>query len=180
MKLLTDFFPVILFFVAFKFKGIYVATGVAIAASVVQIGWLLLRKKKVEPMMWFSLVIIGVFGGATLFFHNETFIKIKPTILYGLFSVALIGGQLLFGKNPMKAMLGKQMVLADAVWQKVNISWGVFFALLGCVNLLVAFHFSTDIWVNFKLFGIMGLLVVFAIGQAVVFGMVSPKTDKAE
>ena len=171
MKFLTDFFPVILFFVAFKVKGIYVATGVAIAASVIQIGWMLLRKKKIEPMMWFSLVIIAVFGGATLFFHNETFIKIKPTILYGLFSVALIGGQLIFKKNPMKGMLGKQMELTDAIWKKVNISWGIFFSLLAVVNLFVAFNFSTDIWVNFKLFGIMGLLVVFAIIQAVAFGM---------
>ena len=178
MKFLIEFFPVILFFIAFKVKGIYFATGVAIAASVVQIGWFLYKKKKIEPMMWFSLVIICVFGGATLFFHNETFIKIKPTILYWLFATAIIGGQLIFKKIAMQGIMGKQLELPDATWKKVNISWGIFFAVVGGVNLYVAFNYSTDTWVNFKLFGIMGLLAAFAIGQAVILSVKSRKNQQ--
>jgi intracellular septation protein len=175
MKFLVDFFPVVLFFAAFKLKGIFIATMVAIAASVVQIGWMLLSHRKVEPMMWLSLAIIGVFGGATLALHNENFIKLKPTMLYGLFSVALIVGQLIFKKNAMKGIMGKQITLPEKTWKTINLSWGLFFAALGCVNLYVAFNFSTDTWVNFKLFGIMGLIVVFSIAQAVAIGLRAQK-----
>jgi intracellular septation protein len=170
MKLLFDLLPVILFFAAFKLKGIFVATGVAIAASVLQIGWMLVRRKKVEPMMWASLGIIAVFGGATILLHNETYIKWKPTILYWLMSIVLIGGQVFFGKNGMKGLLGKQMVLSDKAWNAMNLSWGIFFAVIGCVNLIVAYSFSTDTWVNFKLFGIMGCIFVFAIVQSLILG----------
>src|SRR5665647_1225051 len=105
MKLLIDLFPVILFFAAFKLKGIFVATTVAIIASTIQIGWMFYKRKKVEPMMWLSFVIILVFGGATLLLHNESFIKWKPTILYWLFSIAITGGQLFFGKNAIKGIM---------------------------------------------------------------------------
>jgi intracellular septation protein len=170
MKLLFDLLPVILFFAAFKLKGIFVATAVAIAASVLQIGWMLVRRKKVEPMMWASLGIIAVFGGATIILHNETYIKWKPTILYWLMSIGLVGGQVFFKKNGMKGLLGKQMVLSDKAWNAVNLSWGIFFAVIGCVNLIVAYLFSTDTWVNFKLFGIMGCIFVFAIVQSLFLG----------
>jgi intracellular septation protein len=170
MKLLFDLFPVILFFAAFKIKGIFVATAVAIVACVLQIGWMLIRRKKVEPMMWASLAIITVFGGTTILLHNETYIKWKPTILYWLMGAFLAAGQLLFNKNGVKAVMGKQMTLPDKTWNAVNISWGIFFALLGCVNLYVAYNFSTDTWVNFKLFGIMGCILVFAIVQSLIIG----------
>ncbi len=166
MKLLFDLFPIILFFAAFKLKGIFVATAVAITASALQIGWMLVKRKKVEPMMWASLGIIAVFGGATLLLHNETYIKWKPTILYWLMGCVLVSGQVFFGKNGMKGLLGKQMVLPDKTWNVINVSWGIFFAVLGCVNLAVAYLFSTDTWVNFKLFGIMGFIVVFAVAQS--------------
>jgi intracellular septation protein len=171
MKLLFDLFPVILFFAAFKLKGIFVATAVAIAASALQIGWMLVRRKKVEPMMWASLGIIAVFGGATILLHNETYIKWKPSILYWLMGIVLLAGQMFFRKNAMKNILGKQMTLPDKAWNMVNMSWGIFFALLGCVNLVVAYNFSTDTWVNFKLFGIMGCIVVFAIVQSLIIGV---------
>jgi intracellular septation protein len=166
MKLLFDLLPVVLFFLAFKIKGVFVATAVAIAASVLQIGWMLVRRKKVEPMMWASLGIIAVFGGATLILHNETYIKWKPTILYWLLSGVLLCGRFFFKKNGMKSVLGKQMTLPDKTWDIVNLSWGIFFALLGGVNLTVAYLFSTDTWVNFKLFGIMGFILVFAVVQS--------------
>lgn len=170
MKLLFDLLPVILFFAAFKLKGIFVATSVAIAASVLQIGWMLVRRKRVDRMMWASLGIIAVFGGATLLLHNETYIKWKPTILYWLMSAVLVGGQVFLKKNGMKGLLGKQMALPDKAWNAVNLSWGIFFAVIGCANLIVAYLFSTDTWVNFKLFGIMGCIFVFAIVQSLILG----------
>lgn len=165
MKILFDLFPVILFFVAYKVFGIYTATSVAIAATFAQIGWLKLRGKAIEPMLWISLAIIVVFGGATLLLHDETFIKWKPTVLYWLFAVVLLGSQWLAGKNLMRSLMGTQLKLPDAVWNKVNLSWSIFFIAAGALNLYVAFNFATDTWVNFKLFGLLGLMIVFVIGQ---------------
>ena len=166
MKLLIDFFPIILFFAAFKFAGIYVATGVAIAATVVQIAYLRLRHGKVEPMQWVSLGVIVVFGGATLLAHSETFIKWKPTVLYWLMGGALVIGQLLFRKNFIQSLMQAQIDLPDPVWRNLNWAWASFFAAMGVLNLWVAYNFDTDTWVNFKLFGGMGLMFVFVIAQA--------------
>ena len=168
MKFLFDFFPILLFFVAFKFSGIYVATAAAIAATFLQVGWSWLRHRKADNMLWASFAIILVFGGATLLLHDETFIKWKPTVLYWLFAAILLGAQLIFGKNPIRAMMGKQMSLPDAVWKKLNLSWAGFFGAMGAANLYVAYNFATDIWVNFKLFGGIGLLLAFAFGQALM------------
>ena len=165
MKFLFDLFPVILFFVAFKLSDIYIATAVAIGATFLQIGTLALLKKKIEPMLWISLVIIVVFGGATLVLRDEVFIKWKPTVLYWLFGAVLAGGELL-GKNLIRAMLGQQVQLPDTVWARLNWSWVGFFAVMGVLNLVVAFNFTTDQWVNFKLFGATGLMLLFVIGQA--------------
>jgi intracellular septation protein len=166
MKLLLDFFPIILFFVAFKMAGIYVATGVAMAATLLQIGYMRWRNGKVEPMQWISLGVIVLFGGATLISHDDTFIKWKPTVLYWLMGGALLVGQLVFGKNLLKTLMGAQMELPAPAWRLLNWSWTGFFALMGVLNLWVAFNFDTDTWVNFKLFGGMGLMVVFVIVQA--------------
>lgn len=166
MKFLFDLFPVILFFAAFKFSGIYIATAVAIAATFAQIGWLKLRRKPVDTMMWVSLGIIVVFGGATLLLHDETFIKWKPTVLYWLFAAALSIGKALLGKNLIRAMLSAQVQLPDVAWTRLNWSWAGFFALMGGINLYVAFNYSTDTWVNFKLFGGMGLMLAFVVAQA--------------
>lgn len=166
MKFLFDLFPVILFFAAFKLADIYVATGVAIAATIGQIAWLKLRKRKVDAMMWVTLAIIVVFGGATLFLHDESFIKWKPTVLYWLFAVVL-GGAALTGRNLIRKLMGAQMELPAGVWSRLNWSWTGFFAVMGFVNLYVARSFPTETWVNFKLFGSMGLMLVFVVGQAV-------------
>lgn len=165
MKFLFDLFPVILFFVTFKLAGIYAATVVAIAATFAQIGWVWMRHRKVDTMLWVSLAVITVFGGATLALHDEMFIKWKPTILYWLFAVILAGAQLGFGRNLIRAMVGQQISLPDAVWVRLNWSWAGFFAFMGAANLFVAYHFSTDGWVNFKLFGAMGLMLVFVLLQ---------------
>ena len=166
MKFLFDLFPVILFFVAFKLSDIYVATGVAIAATCVQIGWLALRRKRIDAMLWVSFAVIVVFGGATLALQDETFIKWKPTVLYWLFAIVLAVAALAFRRNLIRAMLGKQVELPEPVWSRLNWSWIGFFVFMGAVNLYVAFNFSTDLWVSFKLFGGMGLMLVFVIGQA--------------
>jgi intracellular septation protein len=167
MKFLFDLLPVIVFFVAFKLADIYVATATAIAATFLQVGWLKLRRRRVEPMLWASLGLIVVFGGATLALRDETFIKWKPTILYWLFGAVLAGSELFFRRNLIRTMLGAQVQLPDSVWRKLNWSWVGFFAFMGAANLYVAFRFATDLWVNFKLFGGMGLMLLFVIGQAV-------------
>jgi len=167
MKFLFDLLPVIVFFVAFKLADIYVATATAIAATFLQVGWLKLRRRRVEPMLWASLGLIVVFGGATLALRDETFIKWKPTILYWLFGAVLAGSELFFRRNLIRTMLGAQVQLPDPVWRKLNWSWVGFFAFMGAANLYVAFRFATDLWVNFKLFGGMGLMLLFVIGQAV-------------
>lgn len=163
MQLLADYFPLILFFVAFKWQGIYVATGVAIAASVLQIAWLWSRRK-VSAVHWLSLAIIAVFGGATLLLQDETFIKWKPSVLYGLFGAVLVVGKLAFRRDLMQALL-KDIVLPPTVWTTVTWSWIVFFAAMAVANWYVAFHFPTDAWVNFKVWGSIGLFLVFALAQ---------------
>src|SRR6185369_5594211 len=167
MKFLFDLLPVVLFFVAFKLADIYVATAVAIATTVMQVAWLKLRGRRVPGMLWASLAIITVFGGATLLLHDETFIKWKPTVLYWLFAAVLAGSALLLRKNLIRSMLAAQVELPGAIWARLNWSWVAFFVFMGAANLLVAFNFSTDQWVNFKLFGGTGLMILFVIGQAV-------------
>ena len=165
MKFLFDLFPVVLFFIAFKLQGIYVATAVAIAATFVQIGWVWFKHRKVDTMLWVSLAVIVVFGGATLLLHDETFIKWKPSVLYWLFGGVLLGAQVLFGKNLIRSLMGKEISLPDAVWSRLNLSWVGFFAAMGVLNLLIAFNFDTDTWVNFKVFGGLGLTLAFVILQ---------------
>ena len=193
MKLLFDLFPVILFFATFKYYGsnpegaadlvgsllgsavldvkqapILLATVVVIVATMAQIAWVHFRHGKVDKMLWVSLALVTVFGGMTLIFQDETFIKWKPTILYWVFAASMIFAALVLKKNPIKAMLGEQLTLPDPVWNKVNLSWTAFFAFMGALNLIVAFNFSTDTWVNFKLFGGMGLMLLFVLGQGLM------------
>lgn len=168
MKLLFDFLPIALFFLAFKLAGIYVATAVAIVATVLQIAWLKLRKQPVHGMLWASLGVIVVFGGATLLLQDETFIKWKPTVLYWLFGVVLAGSAAFFRRNLIRLMLGEQLRLPDPVWSRLNWSWVAFFLLMGIANLYVAYNFSTDLWVNFKVFGGMGLMLLFAAAQSLL------------
>ena len=168
MKFLFDIFPVILFFAAFKFFGIYTATAVAIVATVLQIGWVWFKHRKIDNMQWISLALIVVFGGATLLLRDETFIKWKPTVLYWLFAVVLLVSELVFHKNLIKSMMDKQVSAPDTVWKKLLFGWIGFFAVMGVINLYVAYSYSTDTWVSFKLFGGIGLMIVFVIGQAVL------------
>jgi intracellular septation protein len=167
MKFLFDLFPVALFFVAIQIWDIFVATAVAIGATIVQVGYLLVRGRKVEPMLWASLAIIVVFGGLTLYLRDRTFILWKPTVLYWLFGAVLAGAALL-RRNLIRALLSDQMRLPDPVWNRLNWSWVAFFAFMGVVNLYVAFNYSEKIWASFKLFGGMGLMFLFIIAQSLL------------
>ncbi len=197
MKFLFDLFPVILFFVVFKWgegnaeaaqsfgqqflselvsggqvtitqAPILLATAIAIIATIVQIGYLLARRRKVDGTLWLSFGIIVFFGGATIYFHNESFIKWKPTVLYWCFAAVLLFSQIFLKKNLIRTMMEKQMSLPDGIWRRVNLSWVAFFMTMGLLNLYVAFNFPTAIWVNFKLFGGMGLMFVFIIVQSLI------------
>jgi intracellular septation protein len=167
MKFLFDIFPVILFFAAFKLYDIYAATLVAIIATVLQIGWVWFRHRKVDNMQWISLGLIVVFGGLTLLLRDESFIKWKPTILYWLFSTVLLVSAVGFRKNLIKSMMGSQINAPDPVWKKLLAGWIAFFAFMGVLNLYVAYGYSTDTWVNFKLFGGIGLMLAFVLAQSI-------------
>jgi len=179
MKFLFDIFPVLVFFVAFKLSDIYTATAVAMGATLCQVAWSWLRHRKVDTMLWVSLCIIAVFGGATLWLHDETFIKWKPTVLYWLFTAILVVADLLFSKNLIRAMMEKQLTLPAPVWRKLNLSWAAFFLFMGAANLYVAFHFPTETWVNFKLFGGTGLMLVFIVAQGLLLSRhIDPEEKK--
>src|SRR6185312_130969 len=165
MKFLFELFPVALFFAAIQIWDIFVATAVAIVATVIQVGWLVARRKKVPSMLWASLVIIVVFGGLTLYLRDKTFILWKPTVLYWLFGAVLAGGAL-FGRNLIRSLLSDQMRLPEQIWARLNWSWVGFFAFMGVANLYVAFNYSEKIWATFKLFGGMGLMLVFVVAQS--------------
>lgn len=181
MKLLFDLFPVILFFIAYKFGDIYTATAVAIVATFAQIGWVWFRHRKVDTMLWISLGLIVVLGGMTLVFRDETFIKWKPTILYWVFAVVLLVSASFFGRNLIKLMMAAAEIDApDHVWGRLNLAWVVFFAFMGAANLYIARSFSTDVWVNFKLFGSMGLMLLFIIAQGVWLSRYMPEREEKE
>jgi intracellular septation protein len=194
MKFVFDLLPVALFFAAFQIAQkvpqqaatvidtvtapfgiaapttaaqapVLVATLVAIVVTMLQVGTLVALGRKVDRMMWVSLGLILVFGGATLALHDELFIKWKPTVLYWLFASVLGGSELFFGRNLMRSMLGGQVEMPDVAWRKLNLSWVLFFALMGVANLVVAFNFSTETWVTFKLFGGIGLMLLFVLAQ---------------
>ncbi len=194
MKLLFDFLPIILFFATFKVAEghkdwaaqfasehlgflvsggavgaseapVLLATVVVILATLAQVAWLIARGRKVDTMLWVSLALVTVLGGATIWFHNETFIKWKPSVLYWVMGLAFWLSQLLFDKNLLRTLMGEQLSLPARVWQRLNFMWIAFFAFMGLLNLYVAYSFSTDTWVNFKLFGGIGLMLAFTVVQ---------------
>ena len=162
MQFLAEYFPLILFFVAFKVADIYVATAVAIVASITQIAYFRVRRGKVAPMHWMSLTIIVIFGGATLLLHDETFIKWKPTVLYWLFAVVLLIGRLAFRRNLISGLL-PGVVLPEPIWGRITWAWVAFLGAMGAANLYIASRFPTDVWVNFKIWGGIGMFMLAAV-----------------
>lgn len=194
MKFLFDFLPILLFFGSFKYAQahrewaadlassqlgflvsggvvrpeeapVLLATIVVIVATLLQVCVLKLRRQRIDMMLWVSLALVVVLGGLTVWFHSETFIKWKPSVLYWAMGLAFWLGPLLFGKNLLRAMLGAQLELPDRVWHRLNFAWIAFFGSMGLLNLWVAYTFSTDTWVDFKLFGGLGLMLVFTVAQ---------------
>ena len=178
MKLFFDFLPILLFFVAYKTSGIYVATAVAIVASLILVGYTWLKTRKLEPMQLVSLGLIVVFGGATLWLQNPLFIMWKPSILYVLFAGAFLGSQWIGNKTLVERMMGSLMSAPQAIWRQVNSAWVVFFIALAGLNLYVAYHFDEATWVNFKLFGLMGITLVFMLAQGLWLGKHATMIDK--
>jgi intracellular septation protein len=196
MKFLFDLFPVILFFITLKIAEktanaslildkilttfgiattvkpslvpIMLATVAVIIASIIQIVWAKIRYKKVDRTLWMSAILVTVLGSMTLYFQNDAFIKWKPTLLYWIFTTAILAAHWFWQKNIIKTMMGKEVKLPESIWIKLNYAWAIFFAALGCLNLYVAFNFSIDTWASFKLFGTMGLMFVFIITQSLM------------
>jgi len=183
VKLLFDFFPIILFFVTFKFfedqhQGILAATGVVIVATVIQVGITWLRRRTVENMHLVTLVLVVVLGGITLLLNDEIFIKWKPTVVNWAFGAAFLGSQFI-GRRPLvERMLGGNVTLPRAVWTRLNLSWVVFFTAVGLLNLYVVYNFDTETWVNFKLFGTLGLTALFVIAQAFYMMRHAPEEEE--
>ena len=194
MKFFFDFLPVILFFGTFKYAEghadwaarfatehfgvlisggvvgteeapVLLATLVVIVATMVQVGVQLMRGKKVDVMLWVTFGLVVVLGGATIWFHNATFIKWKPSVLYWVMALGFWLSQAVFRKNLLQSLMGEQLELPATVWQRLNLAWVAFFALMGVLNLYVAYHFSTSTWASFKAFGATGLMLVFMVAQ---------------
>jgi intracellular septation protein len=209
MKLLADFLPIILFFVAFKLAGsdkeaaaafasqhfgflvsggsvgaaeapVLLATLVVILATLAQVLVLKLRRRKVDAMLWVSLVLVVALGTLTIWFHNQTFIMWKPTLLYWVMAAAFLLGPLMADKNLLRLLLGSQLQLPEAVWRRLNWAWIAFFGSMGALNLWVAYTFSTDTWVNFKLFGSVGLILVFTLAQGLYLSRYMPDEPTPE
>lgn len=170
LNFLYEFLPVVLFFVTFKYYGIYVATAVGIAVTAFQFGLTVLWKRRIDKKQLVTLIVFLLFGGMTLYFHNPIFVKWKPSIVFWIFGVILLISH--FSKKPimqrmLETMLDGKASLPNFVWKRLNLAWMVFFIILGTVNILVAYSFSTEVWVNFKLYGVLGLLFLFSFLQAV-------------
>jgi intracellular septation protein len=208
MKFLLDFLPILLFFATFKFAEhdaqgaadfatrhfgflvsggvvgptegpVLLATLVVIVATLAQIAILLARGRKIDLMLWISLVLVTVLGGATVWFHSETFIKWKPSVLYWAMAASFALSQFVFRKNLLQTLIGEQLALPPAVWQRLNLAWIAFFVLMGGLNLAVAYNFSTAAWVNFKLFGGVGLMLLFTLAQGLYLAKhLEPAADK--
>lgn len=208
MKLFLDFLPLALFFATFRLAGadpdaaaafatqhfgqivsggvitadqapVLLATLVVIVATLGQVAILKLSGRKVDLMLWVSLGLVVVLGSLTIYTHNETFIKWKPSGLYWTFGLLLWLSQTLFRKNLLKKLLGEQLELPDPVWRRLNVAWVVFFGAMGLLNLWVAYHFETSTWVSFKVFGVTGMMLVFFLGQGVYISRYLPDEDEA-
>ncbi len=206
MKLLLDFLPIVLFFGTFKVAEhnaqqaadfatrhfgflvsggvvgpgegpVLLATLVVIVATLAQIAFLLAARRKIDLMLWISLALVTLLGGATVWFHNETFIKWKPSVLYWAMALAFWISQTVFGRNLPQAVMGEQLALPARVWQRLNLMWIGFFTAMGLLNLYVAYNYSTSAWVNFKLFGILGLMFVFILAQGLYLSRHSKPGD---
>jgi intracellular septation protein len=180
MKLLFEFLPLILFFIAFKWLGIFVATGVAIATAVLQFAWMKARGRAISTMQWISLGVILVFGGATLVLEDDFYIRLKPTVLYWACAATLLVGRIFFKASWLQKVMPKEeLVLPESVWTRLTWAWIVFFAVMGCLNLYVGLNYSLDTWANFKVWWSMGIILAFSLAQGVYMARHLPDENPA-
>jgi intracellular septation protein len=179
MKLLFDFLPILIFFIAYKFFGIYIATAAAIIISVLQVGIHWIRHRNVSSLQIISLVLIVLLGGSTLIFHNEVFIKWKPTALYWALCIFFLASHFWGSKPCIQRLMESSISLPRQIWLTLNSAWAIFFGFMGILNLYVAYHFNTNTWVNFKLFGMLGLTLLFAIVQAIYLSRYIESSEKS-
>ncbi|WP_194435274.1 septation protein A [Vibrio fluminensis] len=179
MKQLLDFIPLIIFFVLYKAFDIYIATSALIVATAVQLSVTYALYKKIEKMQQITFLMVAIFGGMTVLLHDDDFIKWKVTIIYTLFALGLIVSHLI-GKSAIKSMLGKELALPDRVWAKLTWAWAFFFSLCALLNLYVAFKLPLDVWVNFKVFGLLAATFVFTVFSGLYIYKQLPKENNEE
>lgn len=180
MKLLLDFLPILFFFVAYKLSDIYVATAVIIVATIAHVAYSWFATRKVASMQLVTLAIILIFGGLTLYLHDEQFIKWKPTVINWLFASGFLLSQFVGDKTAIERLMGASLVLPGSIWRRLNLSWVTFFVIMGAANLYVMSHYDRDTWVNFKLFGMLGLTFVFMILQSIYLSRHLPEAGVRE
>jgi len=177
MQAFFEFLPLVIFYVVWKFTDIYWATGSLIAMSALQVLFYIVQRKPVPKKTWIFFGLIAVFGGLTIFMHDDTFLKWKVTIINGVFATALLISQYVFKKNIIKQFLGEALTLPENIWSKLNLSWAAFFAFCGALNWYIAFNFEQETWVNFKVFGLTGLMIAFSITSIVALYKYLPKEE---
>lgn len=178
MQTFLEFLPLVVFYIVWKFSDIYWATGALIVMSGLQVLYYIVRSQKVPTKSWIFFGLIAVFGGLTIFLHDDSFLKWKVTIINGVFAVALIVSQYIFKKNIIKQFLGESLTLPENIWTNLNLSWALFFAFCGALNLYVAFNFEQEVWVNFKVFGLTGLMIVFSVTSIFALYKYLPKDEE--
>ncbi|ELY2808543.1 septation protein A [Cronobacter sakazakii] len=178
MKQLLDFLPLIVFFVVYKLHDIFWATAALIVATALAVIYSWYKYRKVEKMTLVTFVLVAVFGGLTIYFHNAEFIKWKVTIIYALFAGALLIGQWVMKKPLIQSMFGKEITLPAHAWSRLNIAWALFFIFCGLLNIYVAFWLPEAVWMNFKVFGIPGLTLVFTLLSGVYIYRHMPQEEK--
>ncbi len=178
MKQLLDFIPIIIFFIFYKTYDIFTATGAMIIATGIALGLSYLLYRKIEKMTLITFALVLVFGSLTMIFHSDAFIKWKVTVLYSLFAIALLFSQFVLKKTLIQRMLGKELTLPDSVWSSLNLSWALFFLACGLINIYVAFWLPQDVWVNFKVFGLTAMTLVFTLVSGVYIYRHMPEDQK--
>jgi len=177
MYALLEYTPLIIFFIFYKVFDIYWATGALIVLSALQIIIHFILKKPIPKRYWMFFTLITVFGGLTIFFHDDTFLKWKVSIINVFFALALLVSRYLFNNNIIKQFLQESLTLPEKIWDKLNVAWASFFAFCGLLNWYIAFNFKQEIWVNFKVFGLTGLTFIFAIGSIASLYKYLPQED---
>ena len=178
MKQFLEFIPLIIFFIVYKIVNIYAATAALMISMAIMLIFTYFKDGKVGKMQWITFAMVIVFGTLTLALHNDVFIKWKVTVVYALFTIVLLVTQFIFKDPAIKKMLSKELTLPDKVWNNLNFAWAILFAVLSVLNLYIAFNMPVNVWVNFKVFGLMGITLLFTVFSVIYIYKYLPKTNK--